>query len=165
MTINPDEWVQQLRAIAKLSPCQKVKRSAVLITNLGVMCGEGFNGLPGKIPCDGRCLQSCGTLAMHAEARALAHSAVRIMMVTQNGGYVDVIHARFDNNGTLQAGRGPRCIECCKAMLDAGVRNLWLFMDDPRGEDPDNCIWTPFPMEYAYKTASAGKWTTEEQKP
>lgn len=143
--INPEEYVRLMRQCAYKASCAGDKRGAVLVrVEDGEVLGFGWNGLHKGIDCGGGCAE-CSKWALHAEQRALL-DARRVYDLSGT----DMIHGRFEGvDWALQAGRGPRCMECMKLLLEAGVEGLWLFVGVG--------VWERFVVEDFYRRVVRGR--------
>ncbi len=113
-----------VQAAAK-SPCTKSKRG-VVIWNEGYgndsdRYAMGFNGPPPGFICDGsdECRNACSRLCVHAEPRALMKAP---------RGSTDLLHVKVVNGVAVPSGP-PSCELCSKAILDFGIRRVWLLQE------------------------------------
>ena len=135
---KPPEWAILVAvSAAKLSPCQKSKRGAVVFLTAGAedlriaYTGVGYNGPPASIVCDGSeaCRSSCGRRCVHAESRALRGYVIRSGLLGEvSGADVDLVHVKVENDA-LVAGGGPSCWQCSREILDLGIGGVWLFLE------------------------------------
>lgn len=125
---------------ARMSPCDKSKRGAVIFEPTGAqlrkllgdrahlalaepIVSSGFNGRPGDVAagsCGGGCRSVCRDVAVHAEVRAIRGSE----RIPLRG--CEIVHAKVVD-GELVAGGGPSCVACSKEILDAGLAAVWLY--------------------------------------
>lgn len=146
--IRPQDHVHEIVDAATLGSCAKDQRAAALVTDLGsegsLLLAVAPNGPPLGFRCarDHACAATCGKSAVHAEMRAL------LMVAPAGRKGAEMIHARIDRAGVLQTSRTPRCADCSKHMLDAGVAALWLYHREG---------WKRYPMREAHKMSAAAR--------
>ncbi len=154
MIAPPSHVIEVARQAAMRSPCAKSKRGAVLFwvgddepgnrpsEPFPMKVTAAFNGPPAPWKCDGSasCAKTCGLLCMHAEARTLQLGASYGLRVLQPNGFTsqmrgnannyDLVHVKVAGFGAdlvAVPGGGPSCVQCSKAILDAGIRGVWLW--------------------------------------
>lgn len=139
----PTNVIDAAVRVAAFSPCAKSKRGAVvfyrpeqktepdrlLVETWGSIHASGFNGLPGRIQCDGsaECRRDCGKRCVHAEARAVRELGGSARHLGEKISALDIVHVKIGAAGTLEAGGGPSCWQCSREILDAGLGGVWLF--------------------------------------
>lgn len=109
--------------MANTSPCQKSKRGVAVVTQQGRVF-VGHNHPPRGFVCDAACLASgkCARSAVHAEMDALANARYAVFNA-------EVVHVKVVDGAAVASG-GPSCVECSKAILDAGCSAVWLLHED-----------------------------------
>jgi hypothetical protein len=134
---------------AQRSPCQKSQRGASVYRMLEDIDGNlehveatyaiGWSGpswvFNGDEPdyevgCDGsaECRRDCRKRCEHAERRAIG---ALVSPLADYPSRLRMVHAKIDSNGRVVAGKGPCCMECARAILDAGLGGIWLFETMP----------------------------------
>lgn len=115
----PDIVAAALRAAAQ-SPCRS-KRGAAIFTNTRLVV-TGFNHRPDG--CDGSalCKASCRVTAIHAEQDAL----LGVSVLAEGA---DMLHVKSVDGALVPSGP-PSCVQCSKALLHAGIANMWLYHAD-----------------------------------
>ncbi len=115
-----DEAVNQ----AKLSPCQKSKRGAVVFKD-GLILGRGFNAPPEPFSCDGVfCRPICSQFAIHAEQNAIYDALLRQNTVKD----ASIFHIKV-KDGKSQISNDLSCAECSKLVLRLKLHEFILFQD------------------------------------
>lgn len=136
---------------AGLSICQKSKRGASFYRLIEDIDGnlehveetyaQGWNGPPyiwdGDSPdyelgCDGSeaCRRDCGRRCEHAERRAIGALVAHLRDYPSR---LRMVHVKIGTNGRVVGGKGPCCVGCARAILDAGIGGIWLF-EAPAGQ-------------------------------
>lgn len=118
------------------SPCSKSKRGAAIYSAPGThdgICVARHNKPPYPFTClrTPACRAACGQICNHAEERCVA-DFLREQNAAHFGGTYDMLHVEvvdgepvvFDRPGKPTR---PSCITCARAMLDAKVRQVWLY--------------------------------------
>ena len=104
------------------SPCCKSKRGVVVwedeYRDLLESPVSGHNGPPPGFACDGSdaCRKACGRTCVHAEHRALMKASPD---------HTDLLHVKVVDGAAVPSGP-PSCEHCSKAILDAGIKRVWL---------------------------------------
>lgn len=115
------KWLELASRETENSPCAKEKRGVVIV-NEGEIVGRGTNAPPLSFRCEpDYCGESCRVPAVHAEMNALFNA-------WHNGNNVEggiMYHAKVEN-GILQNSRKPRCADCSKHILQAGIAGFVL---------------------------------------
>ena len=110
------KWMEIAVRTAINSPCVKDNRG-VIIVNGGKIVGRGVNAPPPPFKCEpGYCEGSCRLSAVHGEMNAIIEAGKN--GYSAEGG--TMYHARV-KNGVLQDSREPRCADCSKHILQAGI--------------------------------------------
>lgn len=111
-------------AIARGSPCKKEQRGVIIVKN-NLIIGRGVNMPPLPFKCEPEyCGDSCRVPAVHAEMNAILNVGNRDFLKDSV-----LYHARINENGTLQDSRDPRCADCSKHILQAGIAGVVLKHD------------------------------------
>lgn len=103
------------------SPCCKSKRG-VVIWDANADNPDppvsGHNGPPPGFACDGSdaCRAACGRTCLHAEHRALMEASPD---------HTDLLHVKVIDGEAVPSGP-PSCEDCSKAILDRGIKRVWL---------------------------------------
>lgn len=143
MTAPPDYVIAAAIEAANQSPCAKSHRGVALFDPeqaeralnyrdiIGgdiaafranfVIVSRGFNGPPCGFGCDGseQCRAACPKVCLHAEDRA-----IRAAFDSAND--CELVHVEVVD-GKVVACDGPKCWQCSRLVLDAGVRGVWLY--------------------------------------
>lgn len=110
------KWMEIAIRTAENSPCRTDKRGVIIVKD-GKLIGKGVNAPPIHFKCEpSYCGNSCRVPAVHGEMNA-------IFDAEKNGNSVEggiMYHARVEN-GVLQNSREPRCADCSKHVLQAGI--------------------------------------------
>lgn len=124
-------------AQARVSPCANSKRGAVVYLQLApehpIVVGQGHNGPPGMIACDGseRCRASCRSRCEHAETRAITDALRNEELRDGYDPMCDIVHVKIGADGNLVAGGPPSCMSCAVTILDVGLGGVWLYEEMP----------------------------------
>jgi deoxycytidylate deaminase len=107
--------------IAETSPCKREKRGVIIVKS-SIIIGTGVNSPPCPFQCEpDYCGESCRVPAVHAEMNAILN--------VENRHYLEgavLYHAKIDEEGVLQNSRKPRCADCSKHILQAGIAGVVL---------------------------------------
>lgn len=146
------EITSALARAALAAPCAKDSRAAALVSPGGLLLTLANNGPPFGFRCtrDAACAATCGRGAVHAEMRAL------LGVELASRANADMFHLRVDATGEPQPSRSPRCVDCTKHMLDAGVAALWLWHGRDNG-------WKRYPMVEAHALSAAARGVHAER--
>jgi len=110
------KWMEVAVRTAKNSPCRTDKRGVIIVKDDKIV-GKGVNAPPIHFKCEPNyCGDSCRVPAVHGEMNAIFDAG-------KNGYGVEggtMYHARVEN-GILQDSRKPRCADCSKHVLQAGI--------------------------------------------
>lgn len=177
MIAPPSHVIDAARSAAMKSPCAKSKRGAVLFwvgddpqgwatEPFALPSSSAFNGPPEPWRCDGSesCKKTCGLLCMHAETRCLHKAAICGVRKLEPNGFTsqmrgnannyDLVHVKVVGSSVdpiVVPGGPPSCLQCSKAILDAGIRGVWLYLLLPNGEGQ----WRRYTAtEFHYETIS-----------
>ena len=119
-----EEAIKYIDIAAKISvnsPCARDKRGVIIVKNNKII-GKGVNAPPAPFKCEPNyCGDSCRVPAVHAEMNAILDAARRGHNLREARMY----HARAEN-GVLQDSREPRCADCSKHILQAGIEDFVL---------------------------------------
>lgn len=127
---------------ARLSPCGKSKRGAVLFSGTTIF-GVGFNGPPPPMTCrdTGKadrdamlCRRFCGLTCAHAEQRAIRNCTLSVSSpFLLKIAHIELVHVKIrmpvlGHSDGLVAGGRPSCEQCSVAILDVGyIAGVWLY--------------------------------------
>jgi deoxycytidylate deaminase len=142
----PTFAVRQAEAVALRSPCANAKVGVAIYRchdqladdqELAIeTVAEGYNSPPLSTPhagdlfpsirCDGSdaCRRDCAKRCVHAEPRALR--AIPDQQIVRTD-LLRLVHVRLGPDGHAHAVDGPSCVECSKAIQDAGIGGIWLY--------------------------------------
>lgn len=146
MNTPPDYVIAAAIETAERSPCAKSHRGVVLFNSEEadrevnangfmnakerrhfrenfVVVSRGFNGPPKGFACNATdaCRASCAKVCLHAEDRA-----IRAALGCDDVQDLELVHVEVVD-GKVVACDGPKCWQCSRLVLDAGVRGVWLY--------------------------------------
>jgi len=115
------KWMEVAVRTAENSPCRTDKRGVIIVKD-GKLIGKGFNAPPIPFKCEPNyCGDSCRVPAVHGEMNAIFDAANNSYDVKGARMY----HAKVEK-GILQDSRKPRCADCSKHVLQAGIAEFVL---------------------------------------
>lgn len=115
------KWMDAAVREAKNSPCKTDSRGVVIV-NEGQIVGKGVNAPPMGFKCEpSYCGDSCRVPAVHAEINAILDAGKKGNSV--EGG---IMYHANTKNGILLDSRQPRCADCSKHVLQAGIFDFVL---------------------------------------
>lgn len=116
--------------VGAASPCAKSKRGVVVFHRRLGLLSTGHNAPPPSFACDGtdRCRDACGRLCIHAELDAILSipDHVRVGPTIRECEMLHVKVVDIDGRETGVSSGGPRCWQCSRAILRAGLGFMWL---------------------------------------
>jgi hypothetical protein len=131
MSAPPDFAIRAAVEAGARSPCDKIKRGAVVFSGTGYrdgfILGVGHNAQPSPFACtgDARCRSACGKLCEHAEQVAVREALIDPRADGTLRG-LHLVHAKVVD-GDLVAGGGPSCWQCSRLVLAVGLDGVWLY--------------------------------------
>jgi hypothetical protein len=158
MTAPPDFAIQAAIEQANRSPCAKSKRGVAIwlhsedddrphgpnfwgdeefgpwqLRSRDTLLSVGFNGQPPGFTCDGsdECRANCGTLAEHAEIRAIRLMSIgRCRADGRPWDGVEMLHVKTVDGQLVPSG-GPSCWQCSRTIAaDERISAMWLFHEE-----------------------------------
>ena len=113
--------------IASESPCQSKRGVIIWHREHGIVSG-GYNNQPSGFSCDGseKCRCNCAKTAVHAEQAALikAISVEKRFSLSE----CEMLHVK-SVEGNAVFSEKPRCWQCSKLILEAGLDKMWLYLE------------------------------------
>lgn len=119
--------------IARMSPCAKSQRGAVLFVSRDhrtKIIAYANNHQPAPFACtkSAACFEHCGMLCLHAEQAAL----LALTEAEHDGqdGYehrdMSMLHIKVVD-GPPVAGGPPSCLQCSRLIVDSDIEGVWLY--------------------------------------
>ncbi len=110
---------------AKLSPCQKSKRGAVVFKD-SLVLGVGNNAPPEPLWCNPEiCRAICAKYTVHAEQNAVFNA----LNSRQNLADASIFHIKVNENGLTVPSNDLSCPECSRLVLRFHLKEFILFQD------------------------------------
>jgi deoxycytidylate deaminase len=138
--ITADEelkWMDSAASQARMSLCQNGRCGAVVVSELGMLLGTGYNGPPLGAESNRTCNRPYKrtrkprfdqTCCVHAEVRAVMDALER-----HAPGYIQqarMYFVRVDEGGQKMPAGDPFCTMCSRIVMDAGVGEFALWTGD-----------------------------------
>lgn len=125
--------------IARMSPCAKSQRGAVLFVSRGhrtEIVAYDNNHQPPPFACtkSPACFEHCGMLCLHAEQAALLALGAHEIEAEHDGrdGYgrrdMSMLHIKVVD-GQPVAGGPPSCLQCSRLIVDSDIEGIWLYQE------------------------------------
>jgi deoxycytidylate deaminase len=143
MNAPPELIVSLAVDTANRGPCAKSKRGVVIYSvatagGVGVIWGNAFNSPPWPFECSNTdaCKADCGRICVHAEQRAIiqaltpSETELRHPLAGDPRAELHLVHVKTVDGKLVPSPGGPSCDQCAKLILEAGIRTVWLYVQD-----------------------------------